>query len=72
MLGEWGSDNIPSGEQATYINQMQAFVAQHKSIVGALYWDTHVGNCDYKVNGNAASISALAAMGKSAALQGHV
>ena len=72
ILGEWGSDDIPSGEQATYINQMQAFVAQHKPIVGALYWDTHVGNCDYKVNGNAASISALAAMGKSAALQGHV
>jgi beta-mannanase len=72
LLGEWGSDDIPSGEQATYITQMQAFVAQHQSIVGALYWDTHVGNCDYKVNGNAASISALAAMGKSAALQGHV
>jgi len=51
---------------------MQAFVAQHNSIVGALYWDTHVGNCDYKVNGDSASISALAAMGKSAALQGHV
>jgi hypothetical protein len=72
LLGEWGSDDIPPGEQATYINQMQAFVAQHHSIVGALYWDTHVGNCDYKVDGNAGSISALAAMGRSAALQGHV
>jgi hypothetical protein len=72
MLGEWGSDNIPSGEQATYISQMQAFVARHHSIVGALYWNTHAGNCDYRVNGHSASIAALTAMGKSAALQGHV
>jgi hypothetical protein len=72
FLGEWGSDNIPAGTQATYINQMQSFVANHASIAGAMYWDTHVGNCDYKVDGNPGSISALAAMGQSAAFQGHV
>ena len=72
FLAEWGSDNIPAGTQATYINQMQSFVANHASIAGAMYWDTHVGNCDYKVDGNPPSISALAAMGQSAALQGHV
>jgi hypothetical protein len=72
FLAEWGSDDIPSGEQATYISQMQSFVAQNTAIAGAMYWDTHVGNCDYKVNGNATSTAALATMGHSAALQGHV
>ena len=51
---------------------MQSFVANNTSIAGAMYWDTHVGACDYKVDGRPASISALAAMGQSAALQGHV
>jgi hypothetical protein len=72
FLAEWGSDDIPAGTQATYINQMQSFVANNTSIAGAMYWDTHVGNCDYKVDGRPASISALAAMGQSAALQGQV
>ena len=72
FLAEWGSDDIPAGTQATYINQMQSFVANNTSIAGAMYWDTHVGNCDYKVDGKPASISTLAAMGQSAALQGHV
>jgi len=72
FLTEWGSDNIPAGEQATYIGLMQSYVAQHPKIAAALYWDTHAGNCDYRVNGDAASISALSAMGKSAALQGHI
>jgi hypothetical protein len=72
FLAEWGSDDIPAGEQATYINQMQSLVASNKLIVGAMYWDTHSGHCDYMVDGSPASISALAAMGTSAALQGHV
>lgn len=73
FLAEWGSDDIPAGEQATYINQMQSYVAANTSIVGAMYWDTAPkGNCDYKIDGNPGSISALAAMGQSAALQGHV
>jgi hypothetical protein len=72
FLAEWGSDDIPSGAQATYINEMQSYVASNSSIAGAMYWDTHVGNCNYKVDGNATSIAALAAMGQSAALQGHV
>jgi hypothetical protein len=72
FLGEWGSDDIPSGEQATYISQMQSFVAANTGIAGAMYWDTHVGNCNYKVDGIAGSISALKTMGQSAALQGHV
>ena len=72
FLAEWGSDDIPAGAQATYINQMQSFVADNTSIAGAMYWDTHVGNCDYTVDGRPSSISALAAMGQSAALQGHV
>jgi hypothetical protein len=72
FLAEWGSDDIPAGEQATYISQMQSYVAGNSVIAGAMYWDTHVGNCNYKVDGISASISALAAMGQSAALQGHV
>jgi hypothetical protein len=72
FLAEWGSDNMPPGTQATYIHQMASFVARNSLVAGAMYWDTHVGNCNYKVDGIAASISALAVMGKSPALQGHV
>jgi hypothetical protein len=72
FLAEWGSDDIPAGEQATYIGQMQSYVASNNSIAGAMYWDTQAGTCNYKVDGSPASISALASMGQSAALQGHV
>jgi hypothetical protein len=72
FLAEWGSDDIPAGEQATYISQMQGYMASNSSIAGAMYWDTHVGNCNYQVDGSPASISALATLGQSAALQGHV
>ena len=51
---------------------MESFVARNSLVAGAMYWDTHVGNCNYKVDGIPASISALAVMGKSPALQGHV
>ena len=71
FLAEWGSDNVPAGEQATFIGQMQTYVATHSLIAGALYWNTFAGNCDYKIDGNAGSISAMKAMGNSTALQGH-
>ncbi len=72
FLAEWGSDDVPAGTQAMWINQMQSYVAADPEIVGALYWDSVAGNCNYKIDGNAASLSALAAMGQSSALQGHV
>jgi hypothetical protein len=72
FLSEWGSDNIPSGVQADFITQMQTYVADQPEIAAALYWNTHVGNCDYQVNGDQASISAMATMGQSPALQGQL
>jgi hypothetical protein len=71
FLAEWGSDDVPSGEQANFIGQMQSYVTDNHSIAGAMYWNTHVGNCDYRIQGDSASVSAMATMGKSSALQGQ-
>jgi len=70
FIPEWGSDDIPPGIQATFISKMQSYVASNKKIAAALYWN--LGDCNYRVNDHPGAISALAAMGKSAALQGHV
>lgn len=71
FLAEWGSDDLPPGTQASYIGEMQSYVASHSEISGVMYWDTHVGNCNYKIDGNSSSLSAFATMGQAAALQGY-
>jgi hypothetical protein len=71
FISEWGSDLAPAGAQPAFIRQMQAFVAHNREIGAVMYWDSD-RNCNFSVNGNPTSIAALAAMGRSAALQGRV
>jgi hypothetical protein len=75
FITEWGATAVPSSQQQTgFIGQMQAFVAAHPAIAAALYWDSHGtgSTCDFSVNAQPASVSALAAMGHSPALQGRL
>jgi len=72
FIAEWGSDTIPAGAQPTFIQQMQAYVTAHPTIVAASYWNLKQATCDYQINSNPASVSALATMGQSAAMQGHI
>ena len=69
FVSEWGSDDIPPGAQANFINEMQAYVTGNNKVAAALYWN--LGDCNYRVNGHPDAIAALAAMGKAPALQGH-
>ena len=71
FISEWGSDLAPAGTQPTFIRQMQAFVARNREIGAVMYWNSGT-KCNYSINGNPVSISALATMGHSPALQGRV
>ena len=70
FISEWGSSS--AGPQARFIQQMHSYVATHQQIKAALYWDDGGGHCSYKVDGRRAALSALRAMGQSAAMQGRV
>jgi hypothetical protein len=75
FIAEWGTIPYTSpAVQPGFIRQMQQFVISNPQIRAALYWDGHgQGNgCNYTIDGNPASLGALAAMGSSAALQGSM
>jgi hypothetical protein len=72
FITEWGIDTTSRADQARFIQQMQAFVAANREIVGAMYWDSLGNRCSYVVDGNPAAVAALATMGHSTALQGRV
>jgi hypothetical protein len=71
FISEWGSDNRLPGAQVRFIQQMHGYVASHRQIAAALYWDQGGPHCSYAVDGRAGALSALAAMGRSAAMQGR-
>ncbi len=75
FIAEWGSVPYSSPSvEVGFINQMAQFVASHRQIAGAEYWNGHAPGtaCDYSLNSHASALAALAVMGHSAALQGHV
>jgi hypothetical protein len=74
FISEWGSTSYALPKvQPGFINDMQAYVAAHPQIAGAMYWDdTKGGMCGYEVNNHPRSVAAMAAMGRSAAMQGTV
>jgi hypothetical protein len=75
FITEWGSTAVPSSQQQTgFIGQMQAFVAANPAIAAALYWDSQGTGpaCDFSVNAHPPSVSALATMAHSPALQGRL
>ena len=72
FISEWGSSSAAPTSQARFIGQMRSYVATHPQIKAALYWDDGGSSCSYAVDGHSAALSALAAMGHSAAMQGRV
>jgi len=74
FITEWGSTAFPSSQfQTEFIGQMQAYVAANPEIVAVLYWNSQGGpHCDFSVDTYPASVSALATMAHSAALQGRL
>jgi hypothetical protein len=75
FIAEWGSVPYTSpAVRAGYIQSMQAYVSANPQIAAALYWNGHgFGNaCNYNIDGDPASVAALAAMANSPALAGHV
>jgi hypothetical protein len=72
FITEWGIDTTSRAGQVRFIQQMQAFVAANREIVGAMYWDSLGNRCSYIVDGNPAAVAALTTMGHSIALQGRV
>ena len=72
FISEWGSSRAAPTMQARFINQMHSYVTGHRQIKAALYWDDGGSSCSYRVDGHAAALSALRAMGHAAAMQGRV
>jgi hypothetical protein len=75
FITEWGSTSFPSSQwQTGFIGQMQAFVSANPEIVAVLYWNSPGAgpNCNFSVDNHPASVSALATMAHSTALQGRL
>jgi hypothetical protein len=75
FIAEWGSQANEGSEQPTFISQMQGFVSANHEIAAVSYFDWRSAQnpaCTSVINNQPASLSAMAAMGHSAALQGHV
>jgi hypothetical protein len=75
FIAEWGSQANEGSEQATFITQMQGFVAANHEIAAVSYFDWRSAQnraCTSVINNQPASLAAMAAMGHSAPLQGHV
>jgi hypothetical protein len=74
FIAEWGSTSYAMpAVQPNFIHMMQAYVSATPEIAAVLYWDGgQGGRCGYGVNDHPASVAALAAMGQSVELQGHV
>jgi hypothetical protein len=71
FIPEWGSSSAVPTMQARFIQQMHSYVAGHRQVKAALYWDDGGSGCGYRVDGHPAALSALASMGHSAAMQGR-
>lgn len=76
FITEWGSQaGYAASEQPAFIGEMRAFVSANHEIAAALYFDwrsSQVHRCTSIINNLPASLSAMAAMGHSAGLQGHL
>lgn len=75
FIAEWGGTAFPaSQQQASFIKQMQAFVAASPEIAAVLYWNgPAVGrSCAFSIDPNPGSIAAMAAMAHAPVLQGRL
>jgi hypothetical protein len=71
FIAEWGSTPFPATRQSKFIQQMEKFVASNREIAAVSYWNTTGRHCTYNIDKYPASLAAMAAMGRSPALQGH-
>lgn len=71
FIAEWGSTPFPATRQSKFIQQMEKFVAGNREIAAVSYWNTTGRHCTYSIDKYPGSVSAMAAMGRSPALQGH-
>ena len=71
FIAEFGSDTSTPNAQPRFIEQMQAYLASNRQIAAALYWDDAGTRCSYRVDGHPAALAALAALGRSAMMQGR-
>jgi hypothetical protein len=73
FIAEWGSTpRNPAGGQAGFIRQMQSFVRVTRTIAAVMYWNNTGARCTFSIDNDPAAITAMAAMGHSTALQGHL
>ena len=76
FIAEWGSQAFAgSSEQAVFIGQMRAFVPANREIAAAMYWNSHSAQnhgCSSSLDNQPSSLAALATMGHSPGLQGHL
>ena len=75
FISEWGTVPYRNPDVApAYIGQMKRYVSTHNRVAAALYWDQNgtSGACDYRLGRHPAEMKALAEMGHSTGLQGHL
>jgi beta-mannanase len=70
FISEWGSDTTTPDAQPRFIQQMQAYLSSNPNITAAMYWDDGGGSCSYRVDGHPSALSAMAALGHAAVMQG--
>ena len=74
FISEWGT--VPYKVKTVapnYIHQMEKFVTANREVAAAMYWNARGTNsCNYTLDNQPDSLAALAAMGHSPGLQGHV
>jgi hypothetical protein len=73
FIAEWGSTpRDPGGGQAKFIGQMESFVGQNHEISAVMYWNSPGKRCTFAIDNYPSAITAMAGMGHSSALQGHL
>jgi hypothetical protein len=74
FVSEWGTVPYKVTSVAPgYVGSMQRFVAANRDVAAELYWDARGSDsCNYTLRNYPATLSALAAMGHSPRLQGHL
>jgi hypothetical protein len=71
IIAEWAAVASQPAHQAAFIGQMQAYLtANQKVIKAADYWDEGGTNCNYVVDGNPGSLSALKTLGALSIMRG--
>jgi hypothetical protein len=76
FIAEWGTQaSYAAGQQPAYIARMKAYVSAHHKIRAAMYFDWRSAQdraCTSVIDNHPASLSAMAAMGHAAGLQGRL